>query len=54
MDISTLARSSPGMTGADIENVVNTAALRAAGEHKDKVTMADFLEAQDKVEAIPF
>lgn len=44
-----LARGTPGLSGADIANLVNEAALLAARKNSDKVTMADFEEAKDKV-----
>ncbi len=44
-----LARSTPGMTGADLANLVNEAALLAARRNRKKVTMADFEDAKDKV-----
>ena len=49
VDISVLARGTPGFTGADIENMVNEAALMAARRGKDKIEMADFEDAKDKV-----
>ena len=49
VDLGILARATPGMSGADLENVVNEAALFAAREDKDRVWMADFEEAKDKV-----
>ncbi len=49
IDLSTLARGTPGFTGADIENMVNEAALMAARRGKDKVQMEDFEDAKDKV-----
>jgi len=49
VDIPTLARGTPGFTGADLENMVNEAALMAARRGKDKVEMADFEDAKDKV-----
>jgi cell division protease FtsH len=49
VDISVLARGTPGFTGADIENMVNEAALMAAKRNKDKVEMVDFEDAKDKV-----
>ena len=49
VDISTLARGTPGFTGADIENMVNEAALLAARGGKDRLWMVDFEEAKDKV-----
>jgi cell division protease FtsH len=44
-----LAKGTPGLAGADIANLVNEAALLAARKNEDKVTMADFEEAKDKV-----
>ena len=44
-----LAKGTPGFSGADLENLVNEAALRAATLEKEKVEMADFEEAKDKV-----
>ena len=49
VDISVLARGTPGFTGADIENMVNEAALIAARKGKDRIEMEDFEEAKDKV-----
>jgi cell division protease FtsH len=49
VDTSKVARSTPGFTGADLENLVNEAALLAARRNKDKVEMADFELAKDKV-----
>jgi cell division protease FtsH len=49
VDYAVLARGTPGTSGADIENVVNEAVLNAARMNKDKVTMADFEFAKDKV-----
>jgi len=49
VDLPVLARGTPGFSGADIENLVNEAALLAAGLNKDKVTMSDFEYAKDKV-----
>jgi len=44
-----LARGTPGFSGADIENLVNEAALRAARTNNERVTMIDFEFAKDKV-----
>jgi len=44
-----LSRSTPGFSGADLENLVNEAALLAARRNKDKVEMGDFELAKDKV-----
>jgi cell division protease FtsH len=49
VDVTVLARGTPGFTGADIENMVNEAALMAARRGKDRVEMADFEDAKDKV-----
>jgi cell division protease FtsH len=49
VDLEVLARGSPGFTGADIENLVNEAALLAARLDKDTVAMDDFEMAKDKV-----
>ncbi|MDP3028736.1 MAG: ATP-dependent zinc metalloprotease FtsH [Deltaproteobacteria bacterium] len=48
-DLSVLARGTPGFTGADLENMVNEAALLAARKNKEKLQMSDFEEAKDKV-----
>jgi cell division protease FtsH len=44
-----LARATPGFSGADLENLVNEAALLAARRNKEKVEQADFELAKDKV-----
>jgi cell division protease FtsH len=49
VDLLTLARGMPGFSGADIENLVNEAALYAARLDQEKVTGADFEFAKDKV-----
>src|SRR3989337_2809318 len=49
VDLLVLARGTPGFTGADLENLVNEAALLAARKGKDKVDMKDFEYAKDKV-----
>lgn len=49
VDVSVLARGTPGFTGADLENMVNEAALMAARRAKDRVEMDDFEDAKDKV-----
>jgi cell division protease FtsH len=49
VDISLLARQTPGFAGADLENLVNEAALLAARKNKDRVEMVDFELAKDKV-----
>jgi cell division protease FtsH len=49
VDPRVLARGTPGFSGADLANLVNEAALRAARVGKRLVTMADFEYAKDKV-----
>jgi cell division protease FtsH len=44
-----LAKGTPGFSGADLENLVNEAALYAAKRNKEKVDMDDFEDAKDKV-----
>ena len=47
--VTTLARGTPGMSGADLANLVNEGALLAARRGHDKIWMADLEEAKDKV-----
>jgi len=49
VDLSILAKATPGFTGADLENLVNEAALIAARKGKSQVDMEDFEEAKDKI-----
>jgi cell division protease FtsH len=49
VDLEVLARGTPGFSGADIENLVNEAALYAARSDKSTVNMIDFEYAKDKV-----
>ncbi len=49
VDVSQLARGTPGFSGADLENLVNEAALLAARKNKEKVGMEDFELSKDKV-----
>jgi cell division protease FtsH len=49
VDLSVLARGTPGFSGADLENLVNEAALAAARADKTAVGMEDFEKAKDKV-----
>lgn len=49
IDLSVLARGTPGLTGADLANMVNEAALLASRRDKDAVSMEEFEEAKDKV-----
>ena len=49
IDLATLAKGTPGLSGADLANLVNEAALLAARRDQTKVLMADFEDAKDKV-----
>jgi cell division protease FtsH len=49
VDVQTLAKGTPGFSGADLENLVNEAALLAARKNRDLIAMADFEDAKDKV-----
>jgi cell division protease FtsH len=49
VELAVLARGTPGFVGADLQNLVNEAALLAARRDADKVSMVDFEEAKDKV-----
>jgi cell division protease FtsH len=49
VELETIARGTPGFSGADLENLVNEAALLAARQDKDAVSMIDFEMAKDKV-----
>jgi cell division protease FtsH len=49
VDLSVLARGTPGFSGADLENMVNEAALLAARDNKNRLEMVDFEKAKDKV-----
>ncbi len=49
VNLALVARGTPGFSGADLENLVNEAALIAARHNRDKVTMDDFEYAKDKV-----
>ncbi|MGE0786140.1 MAG: ATP-dependent zinc metalloprotease FtsH [Sandaracinaceae bacterium] len=49
VELDILARGTPGFSGADLENLVNEAALLAARQDKDFVSMNDFELAKDKV-----
>lgn len=49
VDLKTIARATPGFSGADLENLVNEAALLAAREGKKFLEMVDFEQAKDKV-----
>ncbi|MFZ0810090.1 MAG: ATP-dependent zinc metalloprotease FtsH [Bradyrhizobium sp.] len=49
VNLKTIARGTPGFSGADLMNLVNEAALTAARRNKRMVTQAEFEEAKDKV-----
>ena len=49
VELELIARGTPGMTGADLENLVNESALFAARQNKERVDMSDFEAAKDKV-----
>ncbi len=51
VDLKTIAARTPGFTGADLENVVNEAALLAARREKNSVTMEELEEAIDRATA---
>jgi cell division protease FtsH len=49
VELSVIARGTPGLSGADLANICNEAALLAARSNADKVSMDDFEKAKDKV-----
>ena len=49
INLKTIARGTPGFSGADLMNLVNEAALTAARRNKRMVTQSEFEEAKDKV-----
>jgi len=53
VDLRVVAQRTPGMVGADLENICNEAAIRAVRENHDNVTMKDFEAAIDRVIAGP-
>lgn len=53
VDLKVLAKRTPGFTGADLQNLLNEAALLAARHNKAKIEMDDLEEAIDKVMAGP-
>ena len=53
VDLKEVARQTPGFVGADLENVLNEAALVAARRNKTEITAADIDEAEDRVIAGP-
>ncbi len=53
VDLKTVARSTPGFTGADLSNLLNEAAIMAARENRQALSMADINEAMMKITAGP-
>ena len=49
VDLEVLAQRTPGLSGADLENILNEGALLAARANRDQVSMADLEEAVDRV-----
>ncbi len=49
VDLDVLAKGTPGMTGADLENLANEAALVALRKNRDRIMMSDFEEARDVI-----
>jgi cell division protease FtsH len=49
VNVVVLAKGTPGFSGADLENLVNEAALLAAKRNKEKIGMVDFEDSKDKV-----
>ncbi|MAF32700.1 MAG: ATP-dependent zinc metalloprotease FtsH [Desulfobacterales bacterium] len=49
VDSLVLAKGTPGFSGADLENLVNEAALLGAKRNKEKIDMTDFEDSKDKV-----
>jgi len=49
VQLSVIARGTPGFSGADLENIANEAALYAAQKNQKKITMKDFEHAKDKI-----
>ncbi|MEA2479914.1 MAG: cell division protease FtsH, partial [Thermoleophilaceae bacterium] len=49
VSLSVVASNTPGMVGADLRNLVNEAALTAARKDREKVTMADFNDALERI-----
>jgi len=49
VDLDAVARGTPGFSGADLANLVNEAAIHAVRAGHDKITMADFSDARDRI-----
>jgi len=49
VNLSVIARSTPGLSGADLANIANEAALLAARKNKNQIDMEDFEAAKDKI-----
>ena len=53
INLTTIAKGTPGFAGADIENLVNEAAILAARRNKQAIGMPEFQEAVERVVAGP-
>ena len=53
VDLKTVARATPGFTGADLSNLLNEAAIMAARDNREALSMADINEAMMKITAGP-
>ena len=53
VDLSIIAKKTPGFVGADLANLLNEAAILAAREGREEITMADLEEASEKVSIGP-
>jgi len=49
IDLGVIARGTPGFSGADLENLVNEAALMAARQNKEEISLHDLERAKDKI-----
>lgn len=49
VNLQEIASTTPGLTGADIKNLVNEAAILAAKKNRDKITQKDFMDALEKI-----
>ena len=49
VDLNAVARGTPGFSGADLANLVNEAAIHAVRAGREKITMADFSDARDRI-----
>merc|ERR1711871_1784987 len=49
VEVKTLARATPGMSGADLSNLVNLASLQASLQNRETIMMSDFEHAKDRI-----